>query len=91
VVTLRLRATLPALVADLPVLREEGELAARMTPVTLEDGREELVKLVAAAQIGPSLRGPAVLWHGDATTWLAPGWNARQIEGGDLLLERGDA
>jgi N-methylhydantoinase A len=91
VVTLRLRATLPALAADLPVLREERELAARMTLVTLEDGREEQVKLLSAAQIGATLRGPAVLWHGDATTWLAPGWSARRIEGADLLLERGDA
>ena len=37
---------------------------------------------------GETLHGPALLPEQDATTWLAPGWQARVDAQGNLLLER---
>lgn len=38
--------------------------------------------------VGYRLRGPAVIEEETATTLVPPGWAARVLEGGDLMLER---
>jgi N-methylhydantoinase A len=35
--------------------------------------------------------GPAVIEQEDTTTLLFPGWTARQVSGGSMLLERLEA
>ncbi|MDQ7828036.1 MAG: hydantoinase/oxoprolinase family protein [Armatimonadota bacterium] len=42
----------------------------------------------AAVPTTGSLEGPVVVEERTATTWVPPGWGARRLEGGHLLLER---
>ena len=65
-----------------PARIEEGE-------ITL-GGRSLRAEFAARSTlpVGYRLRGPAVIEEETATTLVPPGWAARVLEGGDLMLER---
>ncbi|HGG60725.1 MAG TPA: hydantoinase/oxoprolinase family protein, partial [Gammaproteobacteria bacterium] len=42
----------------------------------------------SALAVGQTLAGPAIISESIATTWLAPGWQARMDEAGNLMLTR---
>lgn len=41
--------------------------------------------------VGRTIRSPAIIEENGATTVIAPGWQGRVLEYGDILLERGEA
>ena len=89
VVTLRMRATLPALHDS---LEKSGRATSpqaqdrRDARVVLADGEETRVPVIDVDSLAEGLAGPAIVDHGDATTWLAPGWWAEQRAERGLLL-----
>ncbi len=93
-VTLRARAELEAPLSKPPppvarVTQATRAHDAGSAPVVQADATEQSTVILAADSLSDAvLHGPAILAHGDATTWLAPGWCARRIEGGDLMLSK---
>jgi N-methylhydantoinase A/oxoprolinase/acetone carboxylase beta subunit len=53
--------------------------------------REAPIHDRARLPAGARLAGPAVIEESGSTTVLPPGWAARVLAGGELLLEREDA
>jgi N-methylhydantoinase A len=92
VVTIRVRAT-AAVGVSMPTAAGASSAAHAMTSVLLTDGNRREVPAVrrTALRVGEHLLGPAVVTQEDATTWIAPGWEARVGPFGDLLLEHVDA
>ncbi len=96
-VTLRLRATIPAhrpptVVADLEGGPDSSH--AQLGETTLITGEEEIAAPLYsrnALLVGNLLEGPAVLTQTDCTTYLPAGWSGRVDEHLNLILERASA
>jgi N-methylhydantoinase A len=91
IVTLRVEAAgaLPTPAASLP---QGGEAATAITghqTIRLPTGPVQ-APIIDRAQLGPGaiFAGPAIVTQLDATTLLAPGWQARMDASGALLLTR---
>ena len=63
--------------------------AAQLAAVRIE-GHSSPVPALDRARLAPGSRieGPAVVAEATATTWVPPGWTARVVQAGHLLLER---
>jgi len=74
----------------------DARLPASVTPTRTVtawfEGRPSEVPLIERATLAPDARiaGPAILAEPTATTVIEPGWSARVLAGGELLLERRD-
>ena len=97
VVTLRLRATIPARRPSSVVADAEGghdSSHAGLGETTLITGEEEIAAPLYdrnALLVGNLLEGPAVLTQTDCTTYVPPGWVGRVDEHLNLILERASA
>lgn len=97
VVTLRLRATIPARRPPFVAVDVEGGPDAGHAllgeTVLITDGEEIAAPLYDrnALLVGNLVEGPAVLTQTDCTTYLPPGWVGRVDERLNLVLERASA
>jgi len=91
-VTLRVRASLPAL--HPPDARADfgRPEPSRQVAVVGDDGDERLVPAVHRSELneGTDLYGPALILQRDCTVWVAAGWRVRVTTRLDLLLDRLD-
>lgn len=72
----------------------EGKAAAPLGEVAMWSRGEKLAAPVWAREglaVGTILHGPAMIREGLATTIVEPGWQARVLEGGELLLTGGES
>lgn len=91
-VNLRMRVTAPAYPVVLPDAHADpvaAPVSRRQVPVF---GCAVAAVVLGRDEIGPDERllGPAVILDEVATTWLAPGWQARRDRLGNLHLRTGD-
>lgn len=91
-VTLRVQATAPPPRIAPPVLDRAtgpaphaGEASVRHEGTTMAARVYVRERLLA----GHALAGPALLLEETAASWIHPGWTARVLDDGSLLLERG--
>jgi len=95
VVALRVEATgslgqsLPTRLADNPAPAESGFLSPDEKVPVFFNGEQRESGLFERAELqgGDRLQGPAVILESLATTVIDPGWQARVLKGGELLLE----
>jgi 5-oxoprolinase (ATP-hydrolysing) len=76
--------------SEVPVSPPPAAFIARSTCRAWLDGAWRELPLVPRLSLVPGerLAGPALIPETNATTWLAPDWEARLDEAGNLLLER---
>jgi 5-oxoprolinase (ATP-hydrolysing) len=68
----------------LPEARVQGELPATARAWF---GSWQEVPLLSSASLGEVVRGPALIVEPNSTLVLEPGWQARRLAGGELMLE----
>jgi N-methylhydantoinase A len=74
---------------ELPICRSGTLVRASRRPVYFHDGYQEAaVYLRDGLGTGQSVAGPAVIEESGSTTILPPGWLARVLAHGELMLER---
>jgi 5-oxoprolinase (ATP-hydrolysing) len=83
----------PAATARAATPRAPADPASTATTRSWTDGawREVSLHRREALRAGERLEGPALVTERHSATWVAAGWEARVLAGGDLLLERGAA
>ncbi|TVQ86002.1 MAG: hydantoinase/oxoprolinase family protein [Chromatiaceae bacterium] len=86
-VNLRVRLTLPGLAVDLAAAADQAEAAAPLGQAQVTGCAQPVPVLRrAGVPLAGGLAGPAVILDPVATTWLAPGWEARRDAAGNLHL-----
>jgi N-methylhydantoinase A len=85
IVTLRLRATIPAPKVQLRVAEEKARVAAAMEQVVF-GGTAVEAAILDRGSISGAFRGPAIVTEYSATTVMPPGWTGRKDQAGNLVL-----
>ncbi|MFP4623078.1 MAG: hydantoinase/oxoprolinase family protein, partial [Gemmatimonadota bacterium] len=94
-VTARVEATGPATATPVRRAGAEGAAGANASPVRARAvrfrGQAVEARVVGREALAPAtvLEGPAVVHEYSATLWLPPGWSARTLDSGSLMVERG--
>ncbi len=87
IVTLRLRATIPAPKVKLQFSGSDARVAPESAKVVFA-GKPLATVILDRASISAPFRGPAILTEYSATTVVPPGWRGRVDKAGNLLLSR---